>query len=254
MLTPPNTPPIDLPAAYDDGAPHLRARAASVIGREHAMRNGNSQDAFTLLELPQGVVGVVCDGCGSGARSEVGATLGAQYVAARAADALAQGVELAQIPARVHAALLDYLRQMVWLMRPSDGHAFIHDHLLFTVLGLVATEGGAVLFAAGDGVVCLDQQVMQRDENNMPNYPAYQLLNTSALGDAAPSIRGRTFDMHAVPQWSRLAIGTDGVELDVLGEVWGHTHVRGLQRKFNFWSTEQKRFRDDATMIVVEKL
>ena len=36
-------------------------------------------------------------------------------------------------------------------------------------------------------------------------------------------------------------------------DVWGITHLRGLQRKMNVWSALERRFRDDATLITVER-
>lgn len=71
----------------------LRARAGRVIGRDHILRAANCQDAFALIERPEVLVGVVCDGCGEGAHSEVGATLGAAFISAQISRLIAEGVK-----------------------------------------------------------------------------------------------------------------------------------------------------------------
>ncbi|MFN7131809.1 MAG: protein phosphatase 2C domain-containing protein, partial [Myxococcales bacterium] len=60
----------------------LQIAAGSVIGRLHANAGRNNQDAFDVSVGPEVAVAVVCDGCGSGARSEVGAVLGARLLTA----------------------------------------------------------------------------------------------------------------------------------------------------------------------------
>jgi len=52
--------------------------SGSVIGHEHislgkCLIGRNNQDAHKVVQTPHRIVGVVCDGCGSGAHSEFGA-------------------------------------------------------------------------------------------------------------------------------------------------------------------------------------
>lgn len=251
----------------------IRARTAQIIGRDHLIRQANRQDAHALLQNETFTVAVLCDGCGEGEHSEIGATLAAQFLAARALEAAEQGVPLAEIPARLHKRLLDYLCGVIDMTAPPDRLAFIQHHLLFTVLGVIARapkrasdglntfyrergkwgnvgESQAVIFAAGDGLIAVDDEVTQRDEGNAPRYPAYHLL--------APDQISRIdlpagFAVQQVMEWERLALASDGFEPALLPEVWNAaSQPRALQRRFNLWSNEQKRFKDDATLITLE--
>lgn len=67
----------------------IRATGAAVTGARHLRTARNGQDAVAVwIGEAQGAV-VVCDGCGSGGSSEVGARLGAQLVVAVLARELA---------------------------------------------------------------------------------------------------------------------------------------------------------------------
>jgi hypothetical protein len=69
----------------------MRGAAAAVSGARHTRIGRNGQDAAAMwLGTETGAV-VVCDGCGSGASSEVGARLGAQLVIGALAKRLASG-------------------------------------------------------------------------------------------------------------------------------------------------------------------
>ncbi len=54
--------------------------AGSVTGRMHTAVGKANQDAYALRAAPFGLCGVVCDGCGSGVRNEVGASVGARII------------------------------------------------------------------------------------------------------------------------------------------------------------------------------
>src|SRR4051812_18994859 len=53
---------------------------ASLIGREHVRLHRNNQDAAAVRIRGDVTVAVVADGCGEGAKSEVGATLAAEFL------------------------------------------------------------------------------------------------------------------------------------------------------------------------------
>ena len=55
--------------------------AASVIGARHQRAGRNGQDAAVVVTGEDVAIAVVCDGCSSGASSEVGARLGAMVFA-----------------------------------------------------------------------------------------------------------------------------------------------------------------------------
>lgn len=230
----------------------FHVRAGRVIGRDHMLRQANCQDSYAVVERPNLLVAVVCDGSGSGRYSEFGSLLGAQYVATRAAEHLQAGIPADQLPAVLHAQLVTFLGDLRDLVRPIDPVAFVREHLLFTILGVAITDGVGVIFSAGDGTVILDDEVNLIDQNNTPQYIAYHLLSAAELGDYTPA---SGFAMLPLPaDWQRLALASDGFEPDLSAYLWGHQHPRGLQRRLNGLSNTQHRFRDDATVIAIERL
>lgn len=85
------------------------ARAASVAGRAHRRLGKNNQDAAAVSHGDGFTVAVVCDGCSSGAASEVGAKLGARFLATQVPGLARQvGLSLA-LAERVADALVEYL-------------------------------------------------------------------------------------------------------------------------------------------------
>ena len=56
----------------------------TTIGSGHAkpgeFGSVNNQDAFSMLHMPDAIIGVVCDGCSGGKHSEVGAKLAAEML------------------------------------------------------------------------------------------------------------------------------------------------------------------------------
>jgi hypothetical protein len=228
------------------------ARAGQVIGSDHAGRAANCQDAFALAEAPTYVAGFVCDGCGEGQRSEVGAALAAQFLASRAAEHLTAGTAIESIPSLLYGQLVGYLQALMAASNPAEPVQFAKDHLLFTVLGLLVTPSQALLLAAGDGLLVMDAQVLVRDENNAPTYIGYHLFAPSSLALTQPL--PTAFDTYTLPPaWQRLAIASDGYRPDLVSHLWNHTHRRGLQRKLNVLAGQERQFRDDATAIVVER-
>src|SRR6478736_889725 len=63
----------------------------SVSGRSHGLAGKGNQDAYHWSVEERSLVAVVCDGCGSGAQSEVGAAIGARLLVAEATRAIALG-------------------------------------------------------------------------------------------------------------------------------------------------------------------
>lgn len=224
----------------------ITIRAGQIIGRDHMARQLNSQDSYTVLKTERHAVGILCDGCGEGRRSEVGAALASEFLAELALALLRDGHELDTLPDLLYGGALGFLRGLVNLVQPPQPERFIHDHLLFTVLGIVVSGETGLIFAAGDGTIVIDDHTILRDENNTPSYLAYHLI------DGCDTPMG--FDVLSLPdEWTRAAIASDGFETALLPDVWELTHVRGLQRKLNAWSNLERRFRDDATIITLER-
>lgn len=230
----------------------IQVRTGQVTGRDHLARRANGQDALAVRAVGGAVVGVVCDGCGSGASSEVGARLAAQFLVDEAARLLAGGCDVAPLPDMLYGALVRFLRGLVALAAPNDLPCYVRDHLLFTVVGVVVSADGGVVFSAGDGLIAVDDHLEQIDQGNRPAYPAYHLVRGTLSDDMALPT---TFAVYPLAGgWGRVAVATDGFEAAVLPAVWGIAHERGLQRLMNVWSEKERRFRDDATIVVVERL
>lgn len=183
----------------------------SVIGRRHRATGRNNQDAFCWRQTPDATVAVVCDGCGSGASSEVGAGLGARLVCAsllrqleRAADETLDAEILLE---RTRRDLLKRLRTLTLAM---GGAQMLGDCLLFTVVGALITSRDAVFFALGDGALWVNGEVMTLGPyaDNAPPYLAYALLET---GFAPEQLRFEIVRRLPVNELQSFLLGSDGV-------------------------------------------
>ena len=59
----------------------FRTGYATTPGYTHRKLDYNNQDAVLLVEHENYTIGIIADGCGSGANSEVGAQLAVKYLA-----------------------------------------------------------------------------------------------------------------------------------------------------------------------------
>lgn len=231
----------------------IRVRAAQIIGRSHLLSGRNCQDALKTGSLEirgqKMFYGVICDGCSSGESSEVGAKLAATFLGRQIEVLLKQRTPLNKIPPVLHKRMLGFLKGLLGKISfdsPSSRNDFISDNFLFTILGFIYTDDEAIIFVQGDGVWIVNDEVTIRDENNTPNYIAYSLL----------PFRPSEFEVNRFPGKliSRIAIASDALveEKGFISELWGNTHPLGLQRKVNFLSREDHRFRDDLSLIALE--
>ncbi len=227
----------------------ITIRAGKIVGRDHLVRQANCQDALAVAECGDQVIAGVCDGCGEGARSEVGAALAADFIVTRASEHIEAGKTANDLPSLLYWQTLAYLEQLLAVAGPANRVQFAHDYLLFTILGAVLTPDGGVIFSAGDGQFAIDDHVTEIDQRNRPAYIAYQLF-TAELGTSIP-VGFSTTPISA--GWSHVAVMTDGFEADLLPQIWDIAHPRGLQRKLNAWSNQQHRFADDTAIITIER-
>lgn len=232
---------------------NLRVRYGRIIGRNHMQRQQNCQDSLTVIETESLAIGVICDGCGSGSSSEVGAILASSFLAEEAAKALENGTPLSELTVYLCTKLQTMLSWFIAVMQPDDLSAFVQEHLLFTVLGFAVHKDtqDVLIWAAGDGWVLMDDQFQHRDQQNTPEYPAYALLPHSSLRRSHAEL---AFETIKVPHnWKRFAIASDGLEDTAIPLIWGQTHPRGLQRTLNRLSLNEQRLQDDTSVIVVER-
>ena len=125
----------------------FKVQAGSVTGKDHLLRQSNCQDKFSLAEVEiKGetyLVGVVCDGCGSGRHSEIGAGLLAHFLTQEIARQLTKGIPLEWLPDQLYRAALQYLRRIfkgICPSNPEHARLVLADFLLTTVLGFVMNE------------------------------------------------------------------------------------------------------------------
>ena len=257
----------------------VRATSASVIGARHQQAGRNGQDAAATF-VRQGVaVAVVCDGCSSGASSEVGARLGARWFAERLGHALVNGAEV-EDRATWEAARRDVAARMrsvaqlgelahateescaIAVERAVDGDA-VHELLLFTIVAAAITPDGAAVWALGDGAYGCNGaiRVLGPFAENAPPYLAYDLL-----GDPREAHFEVLGDAH------RIVIATDGAadldyDLAIFGGV-ATTNPDALRRRLALLSRGEDRIawgegrvhrspavlQDDCAVAILERL
>lgn len=167
---------------------NMRGAAAAVTGARHLRTARNGQDAAAAWTsrrsgAPLGAI-VVCDGCGSGGSSEVGARLGAQLVIAALSARLSDGARPSD-PALwgdVRAEVCAVLARLVGSL-PGDREQIVHDQLLFTIVAAAVADDEVAVWAIGDGAYAIGPappRVLGPFADNQPPYLAYDLLDAAA--------------------------------------------------------------------------
>jgi hypothetical protein len=178
--------------------------AASVIGARHQRAGRNGQDAAVVVTGEGVAIAVVCDGCSSGASSEVGARLGAMAFAQKLRARLEAGecVRERSVWEATRAEVATLLAAAIGTNKIIDAQD-VHDHLLFTIVAAAITREGAAVWALGDGAYAVDAHtcVLGPFTNNEPPYLAYDLLG------AAATAHFEVFD-----RATRIVVATDGIE------------------------------------------
>lgn len=205
-------------------SPFIDVATGSVVGRDHRRTGKNNQDALAWAPLEQeGIVAVVCDGCGSQPHSEVGARLGASLMVQVVIQQLTRtSLADAGFWSAVQQQMLKRLR---WLARQLGGEntkdltkdlvKTVQHHLLFTLLGAVITPEETVIFGLGDGVYALNGEIhpLGPYAHNAPPYLAYHLLPAEILNFEPPPLQVHLQRPTATVQ--TLLLGSDGV-LDLI--------------------------------------
>lgn len=231
----------------------MSAMAAAVTGARHLRMARNGQDAAAgWTGEGMGAV-VVCDGCGAGASSEVGARLGARLVIAAVRRALERGAPegragWAALWAEARAHVIVALEGLVAAMAPGAGAGeratIVHDHCLFTIVAAAVSNDTASVWAIGDGGYAIGDraQLLGPFADNQPPYVGYDLLGEPAT----PHFE--VFERSA----GRIVVATDGaaelglVELDA-DDV---RNPDGLRRKLTVLARSGERIDWDARRVV----
>ncbi|MBI2571058.1 MAG: protein phosphatase 2C domain-containing protein [Candidatus Schekmanbacteria bacterium] len=166
----------------------------STTGRAHVRCYRPNQDGGGIGGEGATRVAVVTDGCSSGRCSEVGARLGAAWLATHLPRYLggADGVG-ADLDVALRAATAELVTVLAAVARmlarePSDLVQVTRDYLLFTFLVAAVWADRAAIFGIGDGVFSVDGDtvVLDAGPENAPAYVAYRCLPPEAV---APSMR-----------------------------------------------------------------
>jgi Protein phosphatase 2C len=189
--------------------------AGTVLGTEHVALGRVNQDAHAFRAEGENLVAVVCDGCGSGARSEVGAALGARLVVEQLLRELGRGGAL-DAPGTLERVRREVIALLGGMVRALGGRAedTVADFFLFTVVGLAVAGNTAWVFSAGDGLIVIGDEILELGPfpRNEPPYLGYGLLDPPP-GGTAPG-----FVVHRVVPAGELRsvlLGTDGA-LDLM--------------------------------------
>lgn len=200
-----------------DGAPEFFATAGSIVGRDHVRVHKNNQDGFAISGEATTLVAAVTDGCGSSKYSEVGARLGAAWLA-RSATTYATGNNATERADALGQGLVDFVGSVAFAMSPGGMpiHDLLHHYFLFTYLVVVMTPESTWITGQGDGVVSVNGRTMVLDSGpeNAPRYPAYQLADPTRLrGGSAVIAAGRPATLFdgATADVRSVIIGTDGL-------------------------------------------
>jgi hypothetical protein len=238
-----------------------RVRTGLVTGRSHLLDARNCQDALTVLPIEhegeQYLCGALADGCGSSVHSEVGAWLAVEFVTRALRSLLSEGYSLEAIPAELYQRVQRFLQQTVAsfdFAGEDERVHFIHDCLLFTVLGFVVGPEDTVIFVAGDGVVRVNDTIQVHDQGGAPDFIGYHLLKDRMTQNGLSLPSGFIVCQLETKDLQKLALGSDGWReaTGALNEVWGKKGRAGVQLLMNRWADE-RRFLDDAALIVVER-
>ena len=233
----------------------------SVTGHAHVAAGRNNQDAFCWASGADGLVAVVCDGCGSGPRSEVGAQIGARLLVRAAARLIGSSLEAADLLGQVRQDVLATLRLLAREMSvdafvsssPTSAASFsrtVADHFLFTIVGVLIAAGVATTFSLGDGLVVINGERTQLGPfpNNEPPYLGYALLPGAPDRGASDHPSFQVHRSMAASEVQSLVLGTDGAfELEAIAgrPIQGRDEVVGPLSQF--WS--DNRFFKNPDMV-----
>ena len=248
----------------------IKMASGTTIGYRHVDAYRNNQDSVkvTEFELADGekcIIGIVTDGCSSGKYSEVGAKLFTPYIS----DALTNIIRLVGIDGLANhltLAVIDKMRSFVNEFSYNDDVNFICDNLLFTIIGFVIYRGQFISFRFGDGYV--NGNLI--DENNIPNYIAYQLIKEHKNLQTLPYDKFQIVDNFKITEPFTYVIATDGIEdfiinegkdyarrksVPALTELVKHDKIYKNDKLLSFMLNAMSRKRmlsDDTSLIIVE--
>ncbi len=213
-----------------------------------------------MLEKNGFAIAVVTDGCGSGPSSEVGARLGARFLARRILAEARRNALTSELPTRVCESLVSFLFTVARGL-DLDGESLGDDvaqQFLFTFQCAVMDGERALVFGVGDGVVAIDgvPRVLDAGADNAPPYLGYRLVPQARLPFDFRATAATAPVVHHLGPAATVALATDGLshatgELLTLAAneaVWKNPYALG--RALNVLAP---RLHDDATVALLKR-
>ena len=185
----------------------FRVAGGSIIGTEHVRTGKNNHDDFFWDKNEKILIGLACDGCGSGKHSEVGSKIGSRLIAN---SFLHLCKPEAAVPwERIRHDVIAQIQILTTAMGGSFSQT-INDYFLFTVVGALITSQASYLFSIGDGFIAVNGEIIRVGPfaNNTPPYLAYELVSSSIDRDLLKFHVHKTIGTEEVQS---ILIGTDGV-------------------------------------------
>lgn len=187
----------------------------SIQGRHHRTTGRNNQDALCWMCAGSNVVAVVCDGCGSGEHSEIGAQIGARLVTQILMHELSENPEedVEAILEKARTAVLHRVLDLAQAMGENLTQTLC-EYFLFTTVGVIMTQSQAVFFSLGDGLMFTNGEKISLGPfpNDAPPYLAYGLMKTILTQDCPTTLQFQINRVSPVEELQSFLIGTDGVQ------------------------------------------
>ena len=186
--------------------------AGSVMGADHARISRPNQDAYKVVNTPNLIAAVVCDGCGdlNCAHSEFGSRFGAEFIASALIHGYIGAENHAELLTSVHSAVLTEISQTSKCLGSYSLDSTCRDFFLFTTVGCLIDQHIATFFGMGDGTLYINGEKLGGlgpFPDNAPPYLTYGLW-------PSPPQECLAFTIHRQIPTSELysfLIGSDGV-------------------------------------------
>ncbi len=233
--------------------------SASVIGSSHYKHYYNNQDSYNFYQDDSSIIGVVADGCGAGANSEVGARLGVDFVVNFCKKNFQNNPFDAKL---LKTALLDYLRNIVKNQNTQEELEFIESYLFFTLFGFIVQNDQTFIFHSGDGLYCLNEKEVIIEQNNRPNYIAKNLISSNFSLE---------IEQIETKKLNRILIATDGLtqlndaflrnekveKMEKISDFFDNENnfddIIALPKLITDLSINKNILKDDTTLIMIKK-
>lgn len=155
-------------------------------------------------------LGAVLDGCSSGEDSHFASALMGKLLKKIGKDISQQESLLRQsTPLNAESIAMMMLKKLFWELRDTRKHlGLTNTELLSTLILLVYDETlkQAYIIAIGDGVIAIDGEIHEIDQDNMPDYMAYH------LNHSFDQWYKKQEHIYRVDQPTEISISTDGID------------------------------------------